>query len=319
MRFKMLALILGLLVSNLWKCDSASAPNLCGKSSLEPNLVSDTGRKRKCDRLENYNFLLNYNWYYLVSDYKCYLLADVLDANKFDSNIIEIRLIRNPENTDGIPQEYLLNESSSIIEIVENKDSNVIVSYYYIADDRVKALLSLAQYPEKNSPIYRRLITSFNFYYSSLTAKDDRILDNFNNNSPRRVRQNFYSPRIDEQAQLDYYLSTKNIESDRNSNNGDIASNISNPFFIANEKTSFEYSHQILSSQTSDNYTALIEHRLTFDIFSDLSISGIRPNPTLLKTIKSSWNYLYGENINPISKEIDISTQELSIASCHIF
>ncbi len=96
--------------------------------------------------------------------------------------------------------------------------------------------------------------------------------------------------------------------------NNEITNNRQTPLLFKDETDSINFWQTVISSQTSNDYTAIVAHHISLDIFNDDSIAVFKFDPTFLANIQGSWGYLYGEDINPTKKEISDTNQSVHVA-----
>lgn len=161
----------------------------------------------KASRTNKFDYdISKYSWFAFPIENKTYYLADVLDPMVFDSNTFEMRLITNVTETDGIPREFVSNTFSPYLEIITQNEENLEAKYYELDQITTQTIIRQAKSADKYSDVEKRLITSFNFYFSNTAQATNQL------NSYSKVRRNTAEANINSQASLDYFLKTKEIE-----------------------------------------------------------------------------------------------------------
>ena len=102
--------------------------------------------------------------------------------------------------------------------------------------------------------------------------------------------------------------------SNANKTNNEIKNNRQTPLLFKDETDSINFWHTVISSQTSSDYTAVVAHHISLDIFNDDSIAIFKFDPTFLTNIQGTWGYLYGVDISPAKKEISSTNQSVHVA-----
>lgn len=106
-----------------------------------------------------------------------------------------------------------------------------------------------------------------------------------------------------------YEVKMPGYDSSFNSNNRQT------PLLFKNDTDSVNYEFQLYSSEYSDDYTALVSHKLNFDVFNDNSTRLFKRDPDFLGTVESNWSYLIGQDIHSNSYLIDNGKSDYYVAS----
>lgn len=152
-----------------------------------------------------------FSWYTFKTGKKTYYLADVLDPSVYNQRVLEIRLIVNATAEDDVPKNYITKNDLSLLDVVYNENGKATRSYYSISQEKAEEIISLSVDAKENSEVYKRLVTSYNSYYSWLTKANLNSKSCGKKESISRIRANSTSPQINQQAPLDYYQKTKEI------------------------------------------------------------------------------------------------------------
>lgn len=147
---------------------------------------------------------LKYDYYSYDADFRHYCLADVFEPNKIDQKTVEVRLIENADELDGVPLEYLQGEKSSFLEVASINESILNLDYYLLNDETVNLIKNKTKKDINQDDIRKRLMTSFNYHFNYACFETQYKL----NKSIKKVRNFTGKSRVDEQAPLDYYLDT---------------------------------------------------------------------------------------------------------------
>lgn len=83
----------------------------------------------------------------------------------------------------------------------------------------------------------------------------------------------------------------------------EIKANRQTPLLYKDDSDSINYRQEILSSELDDSYTAIVDHKLSIDVFNDDSIFFWKPDPSFLAQQSISWGYLIGKNVH-VAKQI---------------
>ena len=83
---------------------------------------------------------LKYDYYSYDADFRHYCLADVFEPNKIDQKTVEVRLIENADELDGVPLEYLQGEKSSFLEVASINKAILNLDYYLLNDETVNLI-----------------------------------------------------------------------------------------------------------------------------------------------------------------------------------